>query len=342
MVPESTSRRAFTQVLRAGARACTRLGDVLTGLVTGLVTGLARRLGRLGPAMLAVGLGLAGCEAKQSPVAVPPVTPPAPVEAVASAPDVHAEPAPIGAFNITFYYMIGEEEVTSRSVARLAAKQRAARAAAANDNLLASAGAPDDGDPEAHPAGDPDEVGELASIVMPELVPVYEGRSCEQIAEVTREFAGQLEMQGTGKLKDGRVLNIWGTCRCGRSPCFKVTSATWGTAGTGRALQPFRTVAVDPRVIKLGTLLYVPVLEGRTMPGRAPWGGFVHDGCVVADDVGGAIKGKQLDLFVGRRGHHLGLSGSGGSHAWARGVEVFDGTRICERKGRQVRKTGSI
>ena len=328
MVPESTSRRAFTQVLRT----CTRLGDLLTGLV--------RRLGRLGPAMLAVGLGLAGCEAKKSPPAEPAATPAAPVAAVAAEPDVHAEPAPIGAFNITFYYMIGEEEVTSRSAARLAAKQRAARAAAANDNLLAAPGAPDD--PEVHPASDPDEVGELASIVMPELVSVYEGGSCQQIAEVTREFAGQLEMQGTGKLKDGRVLNIWGPCRCDRSPCFKVTNATWGTSGSGRALQPYRTVAVDPRVIKLGTLLYVPVLEGRTMPGRAPWGGFVHDGCVVADDVGGAIKGKQLDLFVGRRGHHLGLSGSGGSHAWARGVQVFDGTRICERKGRQVRKTGSI
>lgn len=324
MASESPSRRAFTELLRAGARACTGLADRLIAVV--------RRLGRLGPAMLAVGLGLAGCEAKQSPPAVPPVTPPAPVASVSPDPDIEIEPAPIGAFNITFYYMIGEEEVTSRSAARLAAKQRAARAAAANDNLLASA----------QPADDPDEVGELASIVMPELVPVYEGGSCRQIAEVTREFAGQLEMQGTGKLKDGRVLNIWGPCRCDRSPCFKVTSATWGTAGTGRALQPFRTVAVDPRVIKLGTLLYVPVLEGRTMPGRAPWGGFVHDGCVVADDVGGAIKGKQLDLFVGRRGHHLGLSGSGGSHAWARGVEVFDGTRICERKGRQVRKTGSI
>jgi hypothetical protein len=102
-------------------------------------------------------------------------------------------------------------------------------------------------------------------------------------------------------------------------------------------------VAVDPKVVKLGSLLYVPLLEGRTMPGRAPWGGYVHDGCVVADDTGGHIDGNQLDLFVGRKAYFLGLSGSGSSHAWARHVPVFDGSKICERKGRVVaRKSGAI
>jgi hypothetical protein len=79
------------------------------------------------------------------------------------------------------------------------------------------------------------------------------------------------------------------------------------------------------------------------MPGRAPWGGFVHDGCVVADDTGGHIGGNRLDLFVGRKGYFLGLSGSGSSHMWARHVPVYDGSKICERKGRHVgRKTGGV
>jgi hypothetical protein len=64
---------------------------------------------------------------------------------------------------------------------------------------------------------------------------------------------------------------------------------------------------------------------------------------VVADDTGGHIDGNQLDLFVGRKAYFLGLSGSGGSHAWARHVPVFDGTKICERKGRVVaKKTGGV
>jgi 3D (Asp-Asp-Asp) domain-containing protein len=123
-----------------------------------------------------------------------------------------------------------------------------------------------------------------------------------------------------------------------------VIQQQWGTAGSGRPLQPFRTVAVDPKLIKLGSLLYVPILEGRTMPGRAPWGGFIHDGCVVADDTGGGIQDEQLDLFVGKRAWFLGMGrGHGGSHAWARHVPVFDGSKICERKGRHVaRKSGAI
>lgn len=232
------------------------------------------------------------------------------------------EPKPIGEFDITFYYVIGEEEVAKLAAAK--AKK------AANDNQL---------------GGDVEQTDDtlLAAAAAPDLVTIYEPKSCHPISEVTRDFARQLELQGTGKLRDGRVLNIWGACPCERKPCFKVTESKWGTAGTGRPLQPFRTVAVDRTVIKLGSLLYVPLLEGRTMPGRAPWGGYVHDGCVVADDTGGGIKGNQLDLFVGRKGYFLGLSGSRGSHAWARHVPVFDGSKVCERKGRKVgRKTGAI
>ncbi|HEY4243418.1 MAG TPA: 3D domain-containing protein [Kofleriaceae bacterium] len=239
-----------------------------------------------------------------------PATTPAPVpNAIVVQPPVRQPdegPHPIGDFNITFYYVIGEDEVVAKT----------APPKPANDN----------------------EETDLASVAPPEMVTLYDGSSCEPISEVTKDFAAQLEMQGTGKLRDGRVLNIWGACRCDHSPCFKITETQWGTAGSGRALQPFRTVAVDPKVVKLGSLLYVPLLEGRTMPGRAPWGGFVHDGCVVADDTGGHIDGNRLDLFVGRKGYFLGLSGSGGSHAWARHVPVFDGTGICERKGRIVAK----
>jgi 3D (Asp-Asp-Asp) domain-containing protein len=279
------------------------VGDVVrvgTAYLADLLAGIINGLGGLASAALLA----CGCQG-------PTVTPIQPIEnkpaAVVSHESPSDEPKPLGQFNITFYYVIGEDEVAKKPVA-------------ANDNHA-----------------------ELAAIDNDPHVTLYEAGSCKEIADVTAEFANQLAIQGTGKLNDGRVLNIWGRCTCGHSPCFKVTENQWGTAGTNHPLQPFRTVAVDPKVVKLGSLLYVPLLEGRTMPGRPPWGGFVHDGCVVADDTGGHIDGNRLDLFVGRKAYFLGLSGSGSSHAWARHVPVYDGSKFCQRNGRHVgRKTGAI
>ena len=256
-----------------------------------------------------------GCQAASDVVDVaPPALEPVPGATVPKAED--SGPRQLGQFTITFYYVIGEDEVAAKPPLVVA-----------NENHENQG----DGDSE-------------FAAVAPDLVKLYAGGGkCDPIAEVSKDFATQLVVQGTGKLHDGRVLNIWGACNCKRSPCFKVTQAQWGTAGSGKPLQPFRTMAVDPKVVKLGSLLYVPLLEGRMMPGRQPWGGYVHDGCVVADDTGGHISGNRLDLFVGRKAYFLGLSGSGGSHAWARHVPVYDGTGICERKGRQVgRKAASI
>ena len=279
------------------------LADILDRIVHGIRS--------IAPLVLAL-----GCQSTNDVAAVaPPVVEPAPPPK--EPPVAETGPRSIGKFTITFYYVVGEEEIAAKPLV-----------VAANDNR----------------GSDSDDEQSQLTAIAPDRVTLYDGGGkCEPIAEVSKDFATQLAVQGTGKLRDGRVLNIWGACNCKHTPCFKVTKAQWGTAGTGRSLLPFRTIAVDPKVVKLGSLLYVPLLEGRTMPGRAPWGGYVHDGCVVADDTGGHISGNRIDLFVGRRAYFLGISGSGGSHAWARHVPVFDGTGICERKGRRVtRKTGSI
>jgi len=285
---EPTLTSAIADAISAGA-----------GFVADFLARIFTRLGGLGSAALLA----MGC---QGPTVTPIQTienKPAAVVSRHDAPTVD-DTKPLGLFNVTFYYVIGEDEVKKHPV---------------NDNQT-----------------------ELASIDDTKVT-LYEAGSCKEIAEVAPEFASQLAIQGTGKLNDGRVLNIWGRCACGHSPCFKVTPNQWGTAGTNHPLQPFRTVAVDPRVVKLGSLLYVPLLEGRVMPGRPPWGGFVHDGCVVADDTGGHIDGNRIDLFVGRKAYFLGLSGSGSSHAWARHVPVYDGSKLCQRDGRHVsRKTGAI
>jgi 3D (Asp-Asp-Asp) domain-containing protein len=288
---------------------------------------MVRRIKGMAPLALAM-----GCQTELAPALE---TRPEPVEAasVRPAPEPVApadeSPRSLGKFKITFYYVVGEEEI----VARPSRKQPPS-----NDNLPVAAA-------EAGSGGDKDLVAAAPMEAAPsEKVTLYaHGKGCKPIAETTREFVSQVRMQGTGKLRDGRLVNMWGRCKCPTSPCFTVVEQQWGIGGAGRPLQPFRSVAVDPKLIKLGSLLHVPLLEGRTMPGRPPWGGFVHDGCVIADDTGGAVKNHQLDLFVGRKGWFLGMSGSPGRHSWARQVPVFDGSKICERKGRKIsRKSGAI
>lgn len=61
-------------------------------------------------------------------------------------------------------------------------------------------------------------------------------------------------------------------------------------------LMPYRTVAVDPKRIPMGTVLYIPQLRGE--PFWLEGALYEHDGYVIASDRGGAIEGNHIDIFV--------------------------------------------
>lgn len=225
--------------------------------------------------------------------------PPVVVDAAIATPDA----GPIGEFRFTMYYVAIEPE-------------------------------PEDGDDGEDDEGDADSALLASTSGLPDgmsgepdTVTLYKEKGCRPIAEVDRAFARQLMMQGTGKLADGRVLNTSGRCRCKRSPCFKEIDALWAL-GAGGGLAPFRSAAVDTRIIPLGSLLYVPELDGVRVPGRAPWGGYVHDGCIVADDRGGGIRGYELDLFVAKKSYLRALY----KRTRLEKVTIFDGSKRCERR----------
>ena len=130
---------------------------------------------------------------------------------------------------------------------------------------------------------------------------------CTYLADVPKKFHDDLCIEGSGLLADGRVVNYSRSCTrdcfaavpCGRKRykiCYQVLDPKrypYGMGSQGRVLEPDLSIAVDPKVIPLGTVLYLPELDGAVPPGRsAP-----HDGCVRADDVGGAIKGDHIDIF---------------------------------------------
>jgi 3D (Asp-Asp-Asp) domain-containing protein len=109
-------------------------------------------------------------------------------------------------------------------------------------------------------------------------------------------------------MADGRVINYAGgcpqdkrsktPCRCpyGYGTCFEqldIADYPFGRGAGVRPLVPFKSVAIDPRLIPLGDPIYIPEFDGLTLPD-----GSIHDGCVRADDTGGGIKRRKMDFFV--------------------------------------------
>lgn len=111
------------------------------------------------------------------------------------------------------------------------------------------------------------------------------------IARTSRKFRRALVLEGTGWLRDGRAVmydrKLHGEHR------FRIAKEKCGFAVTGCALIPFRTAAVDPHFIKLGSKIYIPQLKGTRLPD-----GTIHDGVFTATDRG-HFHGRHVDLFVG-------------------------------------------
>jgi 3D (Asp-Asp-Asp) domain-containing protein len=147
-------------------------------------------------------------------------------------------------------------------------------------------------------------------------------RRCAPLAKVSAAFASALDTSGAGKLVDDRLLTVAGECACKRSPCYRVSDAPWGVGVDNRPLVPFRSLAVDRARVPIGAVLWIEELDGVELPGMFP---ARHDGCVVAEDVGGRITGDRIDWFVGHKRDYALL------HATyaLRDVSMFEGGERC-------------
>ncbi len=128
--------------------------------------------------------------------------------------------------------------------------------------------------------------------------------SCELIAKVPRGFHDAVCVQGSGSLaKGGTVSFAKRDCPCadvcprtGQRICFEALDPTafpFGRGATGRPITPLRSVAADTDVLPIGTVLYIPELDG--FAGR----GGTSDGCFVVEDRGLRVKGEHVDIFAG-------------------------------------------
>lgn len=111
------------------------------------------------------------------------------------------------------------------------------------------------------------------------------------IAQTSAKFRRELIMEGAGRLRDGRMV-LYSRKTKGEHR-FRLTSTPYGKGVTGCPLVPYRTIAVDPDFVRLGSKVFIPQLQGARLPD-----GTLHDGLFSALDRG-QFRGAHIDVFVG-------------------------------------------
>jgi 3D (Asp-Asp-Asp) domain-containing protein len=79
---------------------------------------------------------------------------------------------------------------------------------------------------------------------------------------------------------------------------FKISEGVYGEGTDGLSLVPFRTIAVDRRIIPIGSVVYIPAARGVpiTLSSNQT---AIHDGYFYAADVGHLIQENHIDVFLG-------------------------------------------
>lgn len=131
----------------------------------------------------------------------------------------------------------------------------------------------------------------------PKTVPVLDVNE-NPLAYVSAAYYAELRMEGTGLLTNGKLVNFKaritkpdGTTEIRWRWCGP--EAPFGYGFEDIPLIPFRSAAVDPTVIPIGSKLYIPAAKGTRLPD-----GTIHDGIFHAIDIGSAITDRKIDIFT--------------------------------------------
>lgn len=121
-------------------------------------------------------------------------------------------------------------------------------------------------------------------------------------------FIRAFKIEAAAVLRDGRCISY-----LKRANRAQVVDRFLGCGGY--KLTELKSIAVDPRLIPLGSRVYIPQAENVVVNGR------LSNGIFYANDIGSAIKGKHIDVFVGQRKNMdaFGSAGMGSSSS----VDVY-------------------
>lgn len=130
--------------------------------------------------------------------------------------------------------------------------------------------------------------------------------TCQPIAHVPRTFFEAVCVQGSGSLQRGGTVGFAKRdCACAevcprtnQRICFDALDPVafpWGRGAAGKPIAPMRTLAADTAVLPMGTVVYIPELDGAPRSEH----GDAHDGCFVVEDRGLKVTGEHVDIFTG-------------------------------------------
>ncbi len=171
-----------------------------------------------------------------------------------------------------------------------------------------------------------------------------------KLAMLDPHFFANLALEGTGKLDDGRVLNVTGkyinapqivrdtllpVCKqmfglhytyggvnsdASKYFAYKVLEPQfpWGVGIHNEPLKLWRSLASDQHLIPFGTKVYILELDGMVLPD-----GLIHDGWCQVDDTGSAIKLNHFDWFVGKKSFMKQIHRFDVLHIWFQGSEAL-------------------
>ena len=138
--------------------------------------------------------------------------------------------------------------------------------------------------------------------------------TCQPIAKVPRAFHDAVCVQGSGSLKSGGTVSFSKRdCACaeicprtGQRICFDALDAKtfpFGRGAAGTAITPMRSLAADTTLLPMGTVVYIPELDGAPAATGDGTDARALDGCFVVEDRGLKVKGEHVDIFTGHPAH---------------------------------------
>jgi len=112
------------------------------------------------------------------------------------------------------------------------------------------------------------------------------------LGSVSAKYKKLCDIEGTCRLRNGLLINYWG--KVAGDVRYVKSPFPYGVGVGNCPLKPYRTAAVDKSIVAFGSTIRVKELVGVELPD-----GTKHDGIMLAQDAGGAIKGDRIDIFTG-------------------------------------------